>query len=171
MPYGAVLYTEDSIPVSKIYCIQKPTNQIDPPISWYDKMAFDFAFVVELILSLSEGENSVKSLREILGLYNYGDEPAVQQQIMGIRDVKTRKVVRRLGKDSWRGFAQGTEVTVTFDEERFVGGSAFLLASVLNQFFALYSSINSFTELIAKTTQREGVWKKWKPMVGAKELL
>ncbi len=170
MPYGAVLFTEDSIPVSKIYCVQKPTNQIDPPIAGTTRWRL-ISHLSLNYLSLSEGENSVKSLREILGLYNYGDEPAIQQQIMGLRDMKTRKVVRRLGKDSWRGFAQGTEVSLTFDEERFVGGSAFLMASVLNKFFALYASINSFTELIAKSTQREGVWKKWKPMVGAKELL
>ena len=72
---------------------------------------------------------------------------------------------------SWRRFCQGTEITLVFDETQYVGNSPFILASVLNRFFPLYSSINSFTQLIAKSQQRDGEWKRWQPMVGEKNLL
>ena len=69
-----------------------------------------------------------------------------------------RKVVRRAGDADWKGFCRGTEITLTFDEQHYVGSSAFLLASVLNRFFALYASTNSFTQLvIQRVGPRRGV--------------
>jgi type VI secretion system protein ImpG len=53
----------------------------------------------------------------------------------------------------------------------YVGNSAFLLASVLNHFFPLYTSANSFTQLVISSTQQEGVWKRWPPRSGRKALL
>jgi type VI secretion system protein ImpG len=82
-----------------------------------------------------------------------------------------RRVTRRSGAEPWRGFCQGTEVTLTFDESLYVGSGAFLLGAVLNRFFPLYASINSFTELAIQSVQREGVWKRWKPMAGLQELV
>jgi len=117
-------------------------------------------------LSLSEGEDSLKALREILRLYCFTDHSDDHQQIAGIREMSCRRAVRRVGVDAWRGFCRGIEVSLTFDERLYVGSSAFLLASVLNRFLPLYASVNTFTRLIIHSSQREGVWKKWEPMVG-----
>jgi type VI secretion system protein ImpG len=46
-----------------------------------------------------------------------------------------------------------------------------VLASVLNHFFALYASTNSFTQLKIESQQRKGVWKQWPPMVGERVVL
>jgi type VI secretion system protein ImpG len=78
------------------------------------------------------------------------------------------KVVRHVGRDAWRGFCRGFEITLEFDEEMYVGGGAFLLAAVLERFFALYASVNSFTQLQVRSRQRDWVWKKWPPTVGEK---
>src|SRR5947207_9591987 len=51
------------------------------------------------------------------------------QQVNGIIEMECRRVVRRVGSDAWRGFCQGTEVTLTFDEHAYAGCGAFLLAS------------------------------------------
>jgi type VI secretion system protein ImpG len=95
----------------------------------------------------------------------------VQQQIQGIRGLSLRKTVLRAGPDAWRGFCRGTEVTLTFDENAFVGGGAFLLAAVLNRFLGLYASINSFTQLVLRSQQREGEWKRWPSMAGEQTVL
>ena len=71
----------------------------------------------------------------------------------------------------WNGFCRGLEVTVQFDEEKFVGSGVFLFASVLEKFLGLYTSLNSFTQLIATTQQREGPLKKWPPRAGEQILL
>jgi type VI secretion system protein ImpG len=52
-----------------------------------------------------------------------------------------------------------------------VGTGAFLLGSVLSQFLALYAAINSFTQLVLKSEQREGEWKRLPPIAGYQELL
>jgi len=58
---------------------------------------------------------------------------------------------------------RGLEVELEFDESQYVGTGVFLFASVLERFFALYASINSFTELVMRTRQREGIVKRWRP--------
>jgi type VI secretion system protein ImpG len=58
------------------------------------------------------------------------------------------------------------------DESFYVGNSAFLLASVLQHFLALYGSINSFTQLVIRRAGRESEeWKRWPPMAGGTAVL
>ncbi|WKW34877.1 type VI secretion system baseplate subunit TssF [Pseudomonas viridiflava] len=48
-------------------------------------------------------------------------------------------------------------------------GTLFLFASVLNEFFALYASLNSFHELNVKSTHGERY--EWTPRMGHQPLL
>ncbi len=80
-------------------------------------------------------------------------------------------MVGRVGSAARGGFALGVEVTATFDEKNYVGTGVFLVASVLERFLGQYASINSFTQLVAKTVQGEGTIKKWPPRVGELPLL
>ena len=43
-----------------------------------------------------------------------------------------------------------------------------LFASVLERFFGLYASVNSFTQLLARYRQRDGILKRWPPRAGDK---
>ncbi len=167
---GALLQTDVAAPVSRIVCLTKPTPQIAPPS--------DGSTLWRLIshlslnyLSFSTGEEGLKALREILKLYCSSEHAAAHQQIQGIREMSLRRTMQRVGSQAWRGFANGTEVSLTFDESAYVGGGAFLLASVLNRFFALYTSVNSFTQTVARSQQREGVWKRWQPLAGEQAVL
>jgi type VI secretion system protein ImpG len=71
----------------------------------------------------------------------------------------------------WNGFCRGLEVTVEFDEEKYVGSGVFLFASVLERFLGLYSSLNSFSQLVAISKQREEPLKRWPPRAGDQILL
>jgi type VI secretion system protein ImpG len=112
-----------------------------------------------------EGPDGIKALREILRLYA-GDDALAFRQINGVRRIDTRRIMRRMGRDAWRGFCRGLAIDVTFDEREFVGSSAYLFASVLNRFFGLYAAVNSFTQLRVISEQRDGVWKEWPPSAG-----
>jgi type VI secretion system protein ImpG len=107
----------------------------------------------------------------MLRLYCFGDQPSEYQQIQGIRDMVTRETTLRIGNDAWRGFCAGTEVTLTFDESLYVGGGAFLFATVLRHFLAMYASIDSFTQLVARRVNREEEWMRWPPLTGHGSLL
>jgi type VI secretion system protein ImpG len=86
--------------------------------------------------------------------------------------VSSRRVVGRVrGRHSLEGFGKGVEVTVQLDEDRFSGSGLFLFACVLERFLALYCSVNSFSRLVATTTQRKGELRRWPPRAGAKVLL
>ena len=94
-------------------------------------------------LSICEGGR--EALQEILKLYDFSDSAVVRQQIAGITDVTSRRVVGRPASMPWNGFCRGMEVTIEFDEEKYVGSGVFLFASVLEKFLGLYASLNSFT--------------------------
>jgi type VI secretion system protein ImpG len=113
-----------------------------------------------------------EALREVLRAYLFEDDIAAEQQILAIRDVRLRAVVRRVGREAWRGFCAGTEITLTLDDAKLSGSSPILLSAVLSRFFALYAHINTFTELVLKKASdpaRE--WKRWPIMAGERTLL
>jgi type VI secretion system protein ImpG len=166
LPAGGLLQTDEPVPVRRIVCLKKPTRPVDPPLG--GETLWRLVSHLSLNhLSLGEGDESLPALHEILGLYCPPESPAARQQIQGIRGISHRPVVRRLGGESWKGFCRGTEVTLLFDEDCYVGGSAFLMAAVINRFLALYASTNSFTQLVVQRLGREGDWKRWPPMAGA----
>lgn len=122
-------------------------------------------------LTLSSGSEALASLKEILRLYGLIESPATQRQVGGIREMEVRPVVRRFGPQAWTGFCRGNEVALTFDPDNYTGSSPLLLAAVLSRFFALHASVNSFTELVARRTDRKGDWKRWSPRAGERSLL
>lgn len=171
LPAGASLSTDSGIPVKSIEAIHKPTPQLDPPLGGETR----WRLVSHLSLnhlSLQDGPEGLAALREILLLYSDYDSKSAHRQINGIREMRCREVVERLGREAWRGFARGTAVHLVFDTAAFPGANPFLFASVLRHFFALYASVNSFTRLVAEDSRRPGeIWKKWPALAGTREFL
>ncbi|SIO61730.1 type VI secretion system protein ImpG [Singulisphaera sp. GP187] len=157
-------------PVSRVRCLRKPTKPLRPPLGRNAQWR-----LISLLslnhLSLADTEQGLDALHEILMIYNFADSAATRQQIAGVTGVSSRRVPVRTGRKIGSAVCLGTEVTVEFDETHFVGGGVFLLASVLDRFFGLYTSINSFTRMVAKTRQREGILKQWPPRAGERTLL
>jgi len=167
---GARLQLEEAAPVAGISCLDKPTYSTYPPQGGATLWALISSLSLNY-LSLAGEEEGLAALREILRLYCFSESPAAQQQVEGVRGMSSRRVVRRAGNAGRRGFCQGTEITLRFDEDRYVGNGAFLFGAVLNRFFALYASVNSFTELVMTSMQREGEWKRWTPLAGTQPVL
>jgi type VI secretion system protein ImpG len=178
LPVGASLRMEVlSAPLDPPYkrkgpivCLGKPSPPLSPPLG--GTTAWRLISHLSLNhLSLSEEKDSLAALKEILRLYSSSDNHFHQQLIEGITQMSCRKVMRYAGVEPWRGFCRGTEVTLLFDEDYYQGSGAFLFGAVLNSFLASYAAVNSFTQLIVKSKQREGIWKEWKPMAGAAVML
>ena len=168
IPAGGQLQMEDVGPVT-VTCLSRPSPPAYPPIggrtSWN---LISNLSLNHLSLGGAEGRDA---LCEILRLYCFGDQPSQLQQIRGIRDLSSRQTTLRLGKDAWRGFCSGSEVTLTLDEGLYAGGGAFLFATVLRHFLGLYASVNSFTQLVARRVNREEEWMRWPPLAGRQPLL
>jgi type VI secretion system protein ImpG len=110
--------------------------------------------------------NGKDALKEIFNLYNFSDSPAVRNQIDGIVDVSCESAVTKIGVPGRQSFVKGLSITIELDEDRFEGSSALLFSKVLDQFFGLYATINSFTQLTVTSRQREKVLIKCKPRAG-----
>jgi type VI secretion system protein ImpG len=121
-------------------------------------------------MSIAEGDGSPDALREILKIYDFAASAPTQAKISSILDVRSRRVVGRASGVAAGGFCRGTEVSILFDEERFTDSGLFLFASVLERFLALYCSVNSFSKLIARSKQRQGVFRQW-PARAAERIL
>ncbi len=159
---------EGAAPLSRIRCLRKPTETLRVPL----RRGTQWRIISHLALNyLSLCRGSRDAFQEILKIYNFADASSIRQQINGITELSSRQVVGRPQGMPWNGFCRGMEVTLTFDEEKYVGAGVFLFASVLEKFFGLYASLNSFTQLIAKTLQREEPLKKWPPRAGEQILL
>jgi len=149
---GALLTTELPSPLASIRCLRKPTQTGYPPLGGSSRWALISNLSLNH-LSIDEGEHSLAALKKILRLYSLQDLPDVLRQIEGIRGLETRPVLRRMGND-WKGWGQGRQIRLILDESFYEGVSVYLFASVLRQFFALYGSVNSFSEVVVETMQK-----------------
>ncbi len=160
---------EEGSAVRKIACLTKPTATLRPALGQTTR----WQLVSHLALghlSLT-GSKGLEALREILRLYNFKESPETQKLISGVAKIETHPTLGRIGGPATSGICRGVEVAVSFDPEQYKEGGMFLLASVLDRFFALYCNINSFTQTVAKTTKREGILKRWPPRAGEQTLL
>ncbi|MGC8020677.1 type VI secretion system baseplate subunit TssF, partial [Salmonella enterica] len=66
---------------------------------------------------------------------------------------------------------RGIDIGIEFDPANFSGSSMFLFAMVLDQFFGLYASINSFTRLTATIKGQSGTLCTWPARAGYRPLL
>lgn len=110
------------------------------------------------------------ALRELLSLFTDISSQVTERQLQGLSSVSARPVTRTIRRGGGYHAARGTEVTVVFDERAFEGSGVFLLAAVLDRFFAEYASVNSFTQLVLRSDQR-GVIKTFPPRGGQGPLL
>ena len=174
LPFGGRegdLEVEGTALLSRVRCLTKPTETIRPP----QRKFAQWRLISHLnlnYLSLVSSENGVPdALQEILQLYNFNDSSVTRKQILGIKEIDAKKVVRQVGGRVGTGFVRGLQTTLTFDEEEYVGSGLFLFASVLDRFMGLYSSINSFNQLEVRSLQREDPIKLFRPRAGEQVLL
>jgi type VI secretion system protein ImpG len=168
---------EAAAPLSRVRCLRSPTLPLRPPLRrgsyWRLLSHLNLNY-----LSLSDPVEGREALQEVLRLYDFSDPEAgrqlaavVRHVIEGITAVSSRRVVGRTGGPVASGFCRGLEVTIEFDEQMYAGVGVFLFACVLERFLGLYASINSFTQLIARTRQGEGDLKKWPARAAETQLL
>ncbi|HEU4628436.1 MAG TPA: type VI secretion system baseplate subunit TssF [Gemmatimonadaceae bacterium] len=155
-------------PLRRITALVKPTPVVQPPLGKPQL----WRLISQLSLNyLSLVEEGTDALQEILRLHNTGDDAAGEKHIQGIVRVSSAPAHARVLGEHGLAFARGRRVELELDEEQFAGGSAYLLASVLERFLGLYTSLNSFSALTARSRQRRRPLGEWAPRAGGKALL
>ncbi|MCD5994603.1 type VI secretion system baseplate subunit TssF [Pseudomonas sp. CDFA 602] len=147
--------------------ITKATPSYPPPI---DR---DFFWRVISNMSLNylslANVDALKVILETYDLPRHHDQQAerISQHLMNALKSIRHESVDRL----YQGLPlRGVKTELVIDPSGYVGeGHLFLFASVINEFFALYASLNSFHELQVKSTQ--GGMYQWTPRMGLQPLL
>jgi type VI secretion system protein ImpG len=119
-------------------------------------------------LSLAD-VNALKVILQTYDLPRYYDQHAekISKRLLGgLKSIKHQHVDRL-----HRGLpVRGLRTELTIDPQGSIGeGDLFVFASVLNEFFALYASLNSYHELRVISTQGEVY--QWLPRMGLQPLL
>jgi type VI secretion system protein ImpG len=154
--------------VKQISALRRPTPSYDPP---HAKGQL-WRLVSQLSLNyLSLTEEGCTALQEILRLHNFTDSSYLENQIGGIAKIGSRPHFAIMQSVYGNLPARGTRVEVEFDERQFVGGGVYLFANVLDRFLGCYTSINSFCQLAARTSQRKEPLGEWPPKAGYKPLI
>ncbi len=155
-------------PIRKVTILRKMTAPVRPPVG---KGAL-WRLISHLSLNyLSLVEDGKESFQEILRLYDFENSPALQKQIVGISSISSQRHFARLVSENGISFARGLKIEMELDEEQFVGAGAYLFASVVERFLALYVTMNSFSQLTVRTKQRKEVLGAWPPRTGQQILL
>jgi type VI secretion system protein ImpG len=164
---------EVGAPVNSVRCITGPT----PPKSSLAHAPGEMIWKLLSHLGLNylsitgEGpDRGSGGLREMLRLYGDSGDTTVQKQIDGVRSIQSEPIIRQLSSSGPLTFGRGLEVTIELDEESFEGIGVYLLGAVLDQFFSKYVSINSFTETVLRTPQRQEVMR-WPTRIGRRHIL
>ena len=162
---------ETGAPVTSIRCVAGPTKPRAPvangETAWRLLSHLQLNYVSLLGDSYEEG---AAALREMLTLYCDEFDAGARRQIEGVKAVSSQPVVRRVPVPGPITFGRGLEITLTCDDGAFEGTGAFLLASVMQQFFARYVSVNSFTETVLRTLERNEV-ARWPARLGKRQIL
>jgi type VI secretion system protein ImpG len=169
---GAFDFTmEKTAPCTSIHCIGSPTS----PKPSHAEGEFAWCVINHLslnylsLIDTSEREGA-SALRDIMRLYSSTSDLQTRKQIDGLKSISSMPITRRITTPGSIAFARGLEVTVTFEEAAFEGTGVFLLGAVLEQFFARYVSINSFTETVVRTLER-GEIMRWTIRNGLRPIL
>ncbi|HEX4166328.1 MAG TPA: type VI secretion system baseplate subunit TssF [Bryobacteraceae bacterium] len=159
---------EGNVPVSRIVALRKPTPSLRPlggPGSLWNLVSL-------LSLNhLSLVEQGKPALQTLLQLCDYTPATHRHRFLEGIAGIRSEPHFAGLPSEHGITFARGTRVELQLDEEKFVGRGVYLFSAVLERFFALYCSLNSFSQLTATVLQRGEVLRQWNPRAGQRLLM
>ncbi len=157
----------EGLPLVQARCLVPPTRTARPPL----RGSLQWRLISHLSLNhLSIVQSGGReALQEILRLYVFNEDEDIRKRILGIAGLKGESSVSRVLFDSGVAFCRGLDVEVEFDEEQYAGSGVYLLAAVLERFLGLYSAVNSYSRMTARTGQR--LLKRWPPRVGAQKVV
>ena len=157
-------------PCSTVRCVTQPSASVRPPLR--DLARWRLISHLNLNhLSISGGKDSTKALKELLRLYDFKESSVTRGLIASIVSVEAAPINAPLTIDGRAAMCRGIQIIITLDDSLLTGSSAYLFAQILEHFFAVYCSINSFTRLTVKLHGKEGYLIKCPPRAGEKILL
>jgi type VI secretion system protein ImpG len=120
---------------------------------------------------LSLGHKGIEAFQETLRLYDLPRSVINEKMLSGIVAIDHQSTSKWLTGKPFACLARGIEITLTIDEDNFVGSGLHVFANILDSFFALYVHINSFTQVCLKSKKSGEVLLKCQPRSGDSSLV
>lgn len=170
LPFGGgaqATHTDFALPqfsvVKRVRPLRKPTASLRPP----NKTGLYWRLISHLSLNhLSIVSQGKDALQEMLALYNPTHSRRTSKEILGITAISSQAATTLVASKHFSGFVRGIDITLTLDENAFVGSGMVLFGAVLERFFALYCGPNSFTRLTLRSHQQEQEIARWPARAG-----
>ncbi|WP_458096286.1 type VI secretion system baseplate subunit TssF [Roseomonas sp. WA12] len=174
LPFGggrpSLRLVEGAAVVTGITCLTAPTSTMRMPL--HEHGAWRLISHLSLgHLSVVGGPEAAKTLAEVLRLYDGRDTSDTRASIRALLDVTSAPGTARVPGARHGGFCRGLDVTLTFDDQLWTTGGLYVLASVLDRFLALHTTVNSFVRTKAVLRGRPGVAAAWPARAGRHVLL
>ncbi|MFT6903799.1 MAG: type VI secretion system protein ImpG [Oleiphilaceae bacterium] len=168
---GGTDFTLDiGAPVDEVRCVQGPTKP-KPALPMGESNWRLISLLSLNMESLVAGEDkSAVAIRELCRLLSDQVDLGVERQIEAIKSLEVRPIVRQFPIRGHITFGRGVEIKLLCDEDGFQGLGVFLFGSVIERFLSRYVSMNTFTELVLTTQQRNEI-HRWPARVGNNHLL
>jgi len=154
IPAHGMFQTELSLPVRKIYCLNRPTSQKNAVKT--GAILWKLISILSLN-SLSFSENGIEKLKEILRLFSNVTGSILDYEIDAITHISSKMCMKRVSDQAWYGFVHGSDVTINFDEKLYNRGLP--LSLVISKFLATHATVNTFVDVHIKS--EEGILKTW----------
>lgn len=157
---------ETGAPCESVRCVGEPTRPAPPSsqgsVTWdlVNQLSINFLGITD-----EDNQSALITLKKLLTLMMDKNDYAQTKQIDGLIGVKTKAITSRLPMAGPICFGRGVEIEITVDELAYEGNSVFMLGMILDQFFAQYVSINSFTQLVLISSDRGEVFR-WPIRIG-----
>lgn len=161
----------------KVRCMRPPSPTLRPPLR---RRAF-WRLMSHLNLnhlSMGDGDQGKLAIQEYLRLYDFADaktDPQLaaigNQVVEGLMSIKSSRTVQFTGSQTAGGYARGVAVDIELNEENFAGVGGYLFACIIDRFLSLYVSVNSFTQLTARTNRKDAEPWRFPPRGGDMPLL
>jgi len=123
------------------------------------------------LCGLSGCDDPTVALRDILALHSGADSAATQAMIAAIDHVRLDTVMLPLRHQGLVAMCRGTDICITFNDNRLAGVSIMLYANVLEHFLAQSVSLNSFVRLSARRKGHPDIIRYGQARAGTRPLL
>ena len=164
IPVKGQLQAEISLPVKQIYCANRPTPQKNSMKN--GAVLWKLISLISLN-SLSFSNHGIVKLKEILRLFSDMTNSSLIREIDSILEITSNIGAKRVARQSWYGFVNGTNIEINFDDNLYNKGLP--LSMVISKFLSCYTTINTFTDVCVRS--QNGILRKWETQFGNKNYL
>jgi len=149
--------TDSSPPGTRFRNLLKPTPTIAPPLG----KGLHWRLISHMSLNYVSLTNA-QHFKELLRVYDFESEQDVQAALAHQRMLEGIIAVRSSFSERMvRGAPiRGTQVDIELNEDHFAGeGDAYLFATVLDRFLALYVTLNAYSQLNVRFTRSGQIYR------------